>query len=319
MIAHSASLKTLKLAGAGVDLDAAKQLSVAMARHASVTELDLSSNLQHSSPEWMDAIAEAVRAHAELKLVKLDGSVLPIFELRGETAIPSVDLSNKSIGELSAHVLSALFRTNSPLQELSLKGNDLGAASAEAMVAGLAECACIISLNLFDCKLGSAGDAASLFAELGRLAQLRVLNLANNDLGEVPDTLCRLAHLTTLNLHGNKVGKLPLALGQLHQLRELTLQGNRLTRLPASLSDCTHLEVLDVRGNSLQQLPPLLGKLSKLRKLELARNKLVSLPPSMKDSPESMQIDLTGNNSLQSPPFSLAKQGIQAIKRYFHS
>uniref|UniRef100_A0A7S2FH02 Uncharacterized protein n=1 Tax=Haptolina brevifila TaxID=156173 RepID=A0A7S2FH02_9EUKA len=79
------------------------------------------------------------------------------------------------------------------------------------------------------------------------------------------------------------------------------------------------MEILDVRGNALHMLPPALGSLSKLRKLELARNKLTALPSSMKDSPESLQVDCAGNTGLVSPPFALAKQGIQAIRRYFAS
>jgi len=135
----------------------------------------------------------------------------------------------------------------------------------------------------------------------------------------VPDLLCRLTNLTTLALHGNRITKLPLAVGQLQQLRELTLQGNRVTRLPGSLSCCTNLEVLDLRNNALVLLPPGIGQLGKLRKLELARNKLTALPASMKDLPESLAVDVMGNNGLQSPPFALAKQGIQAIRRYFAS
>ena len=321
VLAQNGSLTSLKLASCGLDLDAAKQLAVAMARNECVTELDLSGNLQHASAEWIEAIAEAVGAHPMLVRVTLDGDApLAISELRGESALPVVDFASKAIGELSAHVLRVLLATNSKLEELSLKANALGPASAEVIVSGLAAKASVTSLNLFDTMLGAAdGQAPSLFAQLAKLTELRSLNLASNDLTDVPDALCRLAHLGVLNLHGNKLGRLPLAIGQLQHLRELTLQGNRLSRLPASLADCTHLEVLDARGNALQHLPPLMGKLVKLRRLELARNKLVSLPESMRESPESLQIDVTGNNTLQSPPFSLAKQGIQAIKRYFHS
>ena len=32
-----------------------------------------------------------------------------------------------------------------------------------------------------------------------------------------------------------------------------------------------------------------------------------------------MQVDVAGNTALVSPPFALAKQGIQAIRRYFAS
>ena len=319
VLSRNVGLQTLKLAGAGIDLEAAKQLAVALARNESVTELDLSANQQHVSEEWMESVASAVSAHAQLVRIRLDEGTLAIDQLRGASAVPTVNFANMAIGELSSHVIAALVCDDSALEELSLRGNPLGAASAELIVHGLAQIGTITSLNLSETNLGGEAPTQTLFAELGRLDRLRTLSLTNNDLRELADSLCRLSSIQTLHLQGNRISKLPLAIGQMHELRELTLQGNRLSRLPSSLSDCSHLEVLDLRANALQLLPPGLGKLSRLRRLELAKNKLTALPSSLRDSSETLLIDVTGNNGLQSPPFSIAKQGIPAIRRFFQN
>ena len=320
ILSFNTSVHTLHLEACGLDIEAAKQLGISMARNSSVTDLDISGNMQHLSTAWIDAIVAMIHSHTALATVKLDGEALHISELRGSTALESVNFASKAIGELSAHAIAKLVSSNTVLKELNLKSNELGSLRATVIIRGLTQTMSVTSLNLNDAHIGSMGlvaDVVAFFAEVSKLKHLRTLVLSSNDLSDVPDSLCRLANLHVLNLQANRITKLPHAMGQLHQLRELTLQGNRLPRLPGSLTDCSQLELLDLRGNLLTQLPPGMGKLGKLRKLELARNKLATLPASMRDSPESMQIDLAGNNGLMTPPFALAKQGIQAIRRYF--
>uniref|UniRef100_A0A7S2HYJ0 Disease resistance R13L4/SHOC-2-like LRR domain-containing protein n=1 Tax=Haptolina brevifila TaxID=156173 RepID=A0A7S2HYJ0_9EUKA len=297
-------------------------MGIALSLNTTVTDLDVSGNLQHLSASWIDAITSAIASHPALAHARLDGEPLAVNHLRGSSAREVVDLSSKGIGELSSHVIARLVHSNTTLKDLSLKGNDIGAPSATVIMHGLAQTASLTSLNLHGTKLGSTGtfaDQSRFFAELSRLVNLKTLVLTSNDFSEIPDSLCRLVSLYTLQLQNNRIIKLPSSLGQLHQLHELSLQGNRLSKLPVSLAGWAQLETLDLRSNILHVLPPGLGKLIKLRKLELARNKLTALPSSMKELPESLAVDVAGNNGLQQPPFAIAKQGIQAIKRYFSS
>ena len=59
--------------------------------------------------------------------------------------------------------------------------------------------------------------------ELGRLTELRHLNLSGNQLtGEIPGELGRLTNLEWLHLHYNRLtGQIPAELGQLTKLKEL--------------------------------------------------------------------------------------------------
>ena len=60
-------------------------------------------------------------------------------------------------------------------------------------------------------------------------------DLSNNALTTLPECLGRLGQLRALNLFANRLMILPESLGQLTELRSLNLFGNRLETLPDSL------------------------------------------------------------------------------------
>ncbi|MFD0331168.1 leucine-rich repeat domain-containing protein [Streptacidiphilus monticola] len=86
---------------------------------------------------------------------------------------------------------------------------------------------------------------------------LRVLNLADNLIGQVPETLGRLRQLHTLDLGHNRISALPDAIGDLHGLsRYLYLSDNRLTELPAALTRLSRLGYLGATDNRLASFLP---------------------------------------------------------------
>ncbi|WP_299461710.1 leucine-rich repeat domain-containing protein [uncultured Microscilla sp.] len=104
------------------------------------------------------------------------------------------------------------------------------------------------------------------------LSQLEHLNLAFNQLVELPETLEQLNQLKVLLLHYNKLATLPISLGAFRQLEELTLCFNRLTNLPASIAQLNSLRVLHLHHNQLSQLPLELNSLPRLEKITLWGN-----------------------------------------------
>lgn len=110
-----------------------------------------------------------------------------------------------------------------------------------------------LTTSLFELYLGdnNFGNQDS-FPVLTKLEELRVLNLNNNFLVEVPPTINKLKNLIKLQLSGNLLTSIPDEIGDISTLRHLYLNFNKLVTLPAELSKLTHLTVIDVSHNNLK-------------------------------------------------------------------
>ncbi|KAG6633789.1 LRR receptor-like serine/threonine-protein kinase FEI 1 [Carya illinoinensis] len=101
--------------------------------------------------------------------------------------------------------------------------------------------------------------SGSLSPDLGKLDQLKILALHNN----------------------NFYGAIPSELGNCSQLQRIYLQGNYLSEsIPSELGELLELETLDISSNSLSgYIPRLLGKLDKLIYFNVSTNFLIGSIP----------------------------------------
>jgi Leucine-rich repeat (LRR) protein len=70
-----------------------------------------------------------------------------------------------------------------------------------------------------------------------RLERLKVLDLCDNYLTELPADMNGMASLEMLDLHCNMVGRLPEELLRCRSLKNLDLSGNQLNELPSNIGD----------------------------------------------------------------------------------
>ncbi|RUP25516.1 hypothetical protein BC936DRAFT_138831 [Jimgerdemannia flammicorona] len=110
-----------------------------------------------------------------------------------------------------------------------------------------------LSLSLKHLFLGDNRLTDDVFSPLSLFSELRTLNLAFNDLFEIPpDGLCH-QHLYELYLSGNQLASLPADdIEKLSFMRVLHVNGNKLQTLPAELGKLRKLLVLDVGSNVLK-------------------------------------------------------------------
>ena len=138
----------------------------------------------------------------------------------------------------------------------------------------------IVKLNLDNKDFGKEG-ITRLLPEIGKLSELEVLTINDNDLITLPQEIFQLTRLTRLEIKNNNLISLPFGIHKLSNLKKLDLRNNELRVLPNDIVHLKNLVKLQLWGNELTTLPSQIGRLSSLKELYLRGNRLTGLPPSI--------------------------------------
>lgn len=85
----------------------------------------------------------------------------------------------------------------------------------------------------------------------GNPEDICTLNLAEQNLSELPQEITSFKNLTTLGLGGNKFITIPSLLGELKKLRNVGLIANGISSIPDDVSFLSSLKILDLSANPL--------------------------------------------------------------------
>ncbi|XP_064081682.1 E3 ubiquitin-protein ligase LRSAM1-like [Macrobrachium nipponense] len=129
--------------------------------------------------------------------------------------------------------------------------------------------------------------------KLHELCSLELLDLSNNKLSHLPESISKLKKLKVLKLSNNKIKTLPHSFSELRNLQELYLSSNRLSKVPTCICALPNLRVLTLKDNSITELPKEFCSLQKSLCL--------------------LEIDA---DKLQSPPPDVAEEGVEAVMRH---
>ena len=154
----------------------------------------------------------------------------------------------------------------------------------------------IVTLNLSNNQLTALPDS------IGKLTNLVILNLSYNQLKELPPDIGKLTNLTHLYISGNQLKELPPDIGKLTNLTHLYISRNQLKELPPDIGKLTYLEHLWLDSNQLKELPPDIGKLTNLVTLNLSNNQLIKLPDSIGNLTDLITLNLNSNQLKELPP-----------------
>ncbi|XP_020585771.1 LRR repeats and ubiquitin-like domain-containing protein At2g30105 isoform X2 [Phalaenopsis equestris] len=145
--------------------------------------------------------------------------------------------------------------------------------------------------------------------KIGSLKLLNKLYLNTNDLSDEKiswDGLAQLKSLTILSFNSNRIATLPPAVGSLTSLTILYIANNKLTCLPDELGCLNQLRVLNANFNRISSVPATIGNCSSLAEIDLSNNCLSELPETFANL-KSLKILHLVNNDLNSLPSHLLK------------
>eukprot|EP00892_Ulva_mutabilis_P011211 jgi/Ulvmu1/8462/UM043_0042.1 len=177
---------------------------------------------------------------------------------------------------------------------LSLTGLSLHACPPEV----LWHSACLKSLDLAQNALTALPDSMSCCRHLERLI------LKCNKLVVVPDTLFSLASLRVLDLCDNRIDLLPGRISQLTALQMLLVGNNSLRSLGAGFASLRKLVGLSAHTNVLAMLPEEIAQLHVLRILDVSGNQLTAIPDGLSRLTRLQSLRVS-SNSLSAIPLGL--------------
>lgn len=120
------------------------------------------------------------------------------------------------------------------------------------------------------CRLELCCQLTKVSPEIGKLSNLQILKLSNNQLTQLPPEIGNLNKLKMLDLSWNQFYQFPTPILKLKNLESLYLVGNNITCLPPEVGELTNLEEMRLLGNRFIQLPLEIRNLQNLKRLVIS-------------------------------------------------
>ncbi|TFH27730.1 MAG: hypothetical protein E4G98_05905, partial [Promethearchaeota archaeon] len=243
-------------------------------------------NFQQSQHVFYKSVEERRKAqdaarHATLQPINAVSHIDLIRQLKELTNLRYLDVSECLLNSLSG--LNSL----NMLEELDISSNNL--ANVDDI---LFEKIQRLDLSSNPIKIFPAG--------LQKSTGLKILDLTETKIQELPEYLGELQNLEVLNLP-LQIGGFPQTFIHLKRLKTLVTHD-----FPENFAQLTNLETLVISSGTMEALSEGITQLTKLRKLTINNCRfLEKLPEKLGQLQELRELKVTGNGSLESVPASL--------------
>ncbi|KDO25226.1 hypothetical protein SPRG_09475 [Saprolegnia parasitica CBS 223.65] len=161
----------------------------------------------------------------------------------------------------------------------------------------------------------SQNQLTALPETIGEMTELRILNVRSNKLTALPDTISKLARLEILDISGNRLSHLNLpTLCDLIALHVLYAADNTIELLPQHFGDLPALQVLDIVGNPISRLPSSFAQLQKLRHVDLSSCGLRYISNEFGPHPQCVLLNLSWNGLDHLPASVIGLVSVQELR-----
>jgi Leucine-rich repeat (LRR) protein len=179
------------------------------------------------------------------------------------------------------------------LKKLSLKGNSLSSLPIELKALTL--------LVDFDASENALTALPSVLLESWALT-LVSLNLSENYISILPETIGTMTRLEKLILFKNDLTQLPPRLAKCSNLQELNVFNNKLTSLPSVLgTECASIIDFNAGSNKLTMFLPEITAWTSCKRIALQDNKITTLPDLLPCVSTLVQLQLASNSLMAFP------------------
>ncbi len=115
-------------------------------------------------------------------------------------------------------------------------------------------------------------------AALFQLQNLEYLNIQENNLNFIPEEITHLKKLKILDIRNNQISNLPTNISQLPNLEKLYLGQNNFEAIPESIKYCTSLLLIDFTENFIKDGCQYLLESPSIKNIYLRGNQIKSFP-----------------------------------------
>lgn len=128
-----------------------------------------------------------------------------------------------------------------------------------------------------------------------------VLDLSNQKITHLPDSICQYTNLRVLILHDNMIETLPKDITQLQNLEEFGMESNPLKSLPENFGNLKKLKYFDIASCKVEELPNSFCDLAALKSCHINRNRITSLPSNFGNLRNLEEFNLWGCSITELP------------------